>query len=464
VGVTRLAGSDGSGDDASWRVFLSHTSELRDFPRGTSYVAAVERAISAAGHVIVNMADFAATDQPAAQVCAGKVRTCQVYVGVLGTRYGSPVRDRPEVSYTELEFETASEAGLDRLVFVLDTAADEVGIPPAALIDHEFGVRQDAFRRRVQDSGLVTGSFANPAELGQLVERSLRVLAQKRRREQREPAGQPVRLAPRPPMLAGREELLVTLDARLAAGDGPVQKARQSPLFFDLTISLSKSISIFHASLGENARLARQAGDQQGDQYWSGLVTEVDAMIWRAVHAGFAYFQREAGYTRTGSHGTRVHGRETGGQVSFQDAVFSGGDVDFKWAKFSGGRILFGYKGVTGAVFSDDQVSFQGATFSGTTEVSFDHSKFSGAEVSFPLATFSGGQVSFYDAEFTGGEVSFRSTTFSGSEVDFRGARFPGGEVDFHHAVDWSHPPRFGWDGPAPAGVKRPPATGGQSQ
>src|SRR6476469_6178528 len=31
-----------------------------------------------------------------------------------------------------------------------------------------------------------------------------------------------------------------------------VRKARQSPLFFDLTLSLSKSISIFHASLGEN--------------------------------------------------------------------------------------------------------------------------------------------------------------------------------------------------------------------
>jgi hypothetical protein len=30
------------------------------------------------------------------------------------------------------------------------------------------------------------------------------------------------------------------------------------------------------------------------------------------VHAGFGYFQREAGYTRTGSDDTRVHGRETG--------------------------------------------------------------------------------------------------------------------------------------------------------
>ena len=91
-----------------------------------------------------------------------------------------------------------------------------------------------------------------------------------------------------------------------------VKKTRQSPLFFDLTISFSKSISIFHASLGENARLARQAGDRDGDAYWSALVSEVDEMIWQAVDAGFGYFQREAGYTRTGSHGTRVHGRETG--------------------------------------------------------------------------------------------------------------------------------------------------------
>ena len=35
-------------------------------------------------------------------------------------------------------------------------------------------------------------------------------------------------------------------------------------------------------------------------------------MIWQAVWAGFGYFQREAGYTRTGSHHARVNGRETG--------------------------------------------------------------------------------------------------------------------------------------------------------
>jgi WD40 repeat protein len=67
-------------------------------------------------------------------------------------------------------------------VFVLDTEAEESGIPASALIDREFGARQDAFRRRVQeDSGLTTPSFANPDALGQLVERSLRDLADTRR-------------------------------------------------------------------------------------------------------------------------------------------------------------------------------------------------------------------------------------------------------------------------------------------
>jgi len=142
----------------------------------------VERAISATGHVIVDMADFPAAGQAPAQVCAERVRGCDVYVGVLGTRYGSPVRDRPEVSYTELEFDTATEAAMDRLVFVLDTHVADVGIPLSGLIDREFGDRQDAFRRRVQDSGLTTQSFANPDALRRLVGDSLRDLADTRRR------------------------------------------------------------------------------------------------------------------------------------------------------------------------------------------------------------------------------------------------------------------------------------------
>src|SRR6202451_300635 len=111
-----------------WRVFVPHPSELQDFPSGGSYVAKVKEAISAAGHVIVDMADFPAAGQPSAQLCADRVRECEVYVGILGTRYGSPVRDRPEGSYTALEFDSAAEAGLDRLGFLFDNQAAKGGV------------------------------------------------------------------------------------------------------------------------------------------------------------------------------------------------------------------------------------------------------------------------------------------------------------------------------------------------
>ena len=146
-------------------------------------MAAVERAISACGDVVVDMADFPAADQAPAEMCRERVRGCEVYVAVLGTRYGSPVHDEPDISYTELEFDAATEAELPRLVFLLDTSAADVGIPLSRLIDHEFGARQEAFRRRVQECGLVMQTFADPATLGQLVERSLRELAEQHRRQ-----------------------------------------------------------------------------------------------------------------------------------------------------------------------------------------------------------------------------------------------------------------------------------------
>ena len=201
-------------------MFVSHTSELRDFPKGRSYVVAVERAISASGHTIVDMADFPAADMPVAELCRKRVRGCHVYVGVLGTRYGSPVRDMPEVSYTELEFDTATEAELPRLMFLLDTDAPDVGIPPAQLVDFEFAARQEAFRRRVQNAGLVAQKFTDPGMLGQLVERSLRELAERRWHRGGEGPGEEVPVAvaageiPQEPLgFQPRADLLAALDA-----------------------------------------------------------------------------------------------------------------------------------------------------------------------------------------------------------------------------------------------------------
>jgi hypothetical protein len=58
-----------------------------------------------------------------------------VLVLIAGFRYASPVRDRPEVSYAELEHETAEKLRIPRLVFVL---GEETEGPRALLHDVEF--------------------------------------------------------------------------------------------------------------------------------------------------------------------------------------------------------------------------------------------------------------------------------------------------------------------------------------
>ena len=82
------------------RVFISHTSEFTKYPEKRSFVDAAVAAVIRAGCVPSDMEYFTARDEKPAQYCIERVRECELYVGVIGLRYGSPVRDRPEVSYT----------------------------------------------------------------------------------------------------------------------------------------------------------------------------------------------------------------------------------------------------------------------------------------------------------------------------------------------------------------------------
>src|SRR5512133_74724 len=123
------------------RVFLSHTAELRRYPAGRSFVAAAQDAVIKAGDAV------AAAD---------------VFVLIAGFGYGSPVPDRPQLSYTELEHATAEQRGMPRLVFLL---GEDTEGPAALFADLEYGARQQAFRERLADSGVTTATVTSPAEL-----------------------------------------------------------------------------------------------------------------------------------------------------------------------------------------------------------------------------------------------------------------------------------------------------------
>ena len=149
--------------DQPLRVFLSHTAELRQYPPKNSFVRAAERAVTRAGHVLADMAYFTIRDDKPAAYCRRAVRDSDIYVGLLGFRYGRPVQDDPHRSYVELEFDAAEDFRLLRLLCMLGEDPT-VPLPAKFFADVEFGRRQALFRQRVRDT-IPTIDFDSPTEL-----------------------------------------------------------------------------------------------------------------------------------------------------------------------------------------------------------------------------------------------------------------------------------------------------------
>jgi tetratricopeptide (TPR) repeat protein len=155
------------------RVFLSRTSEMASFPTDLSLVDAAQRALIRADCVPVDMQYFGPDDREPAKICEERVAGADVYVAIVGFRYGTPVRDRPEMSYTELEYEAAGKHGIPRLIFLV---SEDFAMPPRVTRDPQYGDRQEAFRERLLRGELTAGTIATRDELETKLFQALRDL------------------------------------------------------------------------------------------------------------------------------------------------------------------------------------------------------------------------------------------------------------------------------------------------
>lgn len=162
---------------------------------------------------MTDMAYFAGRDERPAQVCRDKVAESDVFVLIAGFRYGSPVREEPGQSYTELEYAEAGRAGLPRLVFIL---SEDMEGPRELFVDLDHGARQLAFRSRLNESGLVTAVVASPEGLETAVLQALNELPRAKSHQVR--AGRVWNVPARPRTFIGRDALLSRLESALAGG------------------------------------------------------------------------------------------------------------------------------------------------------------------------------------------------------------------------------------------------------
>lgn len=148
---------------APWRIFVSSTYEDM-----IPYREAVSDALTSIEHLPVGMEQFVSTPDRPLDVCLTDVRRCQLYIVLVGMRYGS-IDNETGKSYTELEYEEALKNNIPVLAFVINE--NECAILPKFVDTGESAEKLKRFKKRLDEQ--MTSRFTSVENLKELVVRSV---------------------------------------------------------------------------------------------------------------------------------------------------------------------------------------------------------------------------------------------------------------------------------------------------
>ena len=153
-----------SNSSSPWRIFVSSTKE--DL---IPYREAVETVLTGMEHIPLGMEYFVSSPDSPIDVCLATVRRSQLYIVIVGMRYGS-IEEGSGKSFTELEYDEAVKNKIPVLAFIIDE--EQCAILPKFVDVGEKAEKLKQFKAKLNSSYLVS-RFASIDNLKQLVEKSV---------------------------------------------------------------------------------------------------------------------------------------------------------------------------------------------------------------------------------------------------------------------------------------------------
>lgn len=147
-----------------WKVFISST-----FEDMIPYRDAASDAITSLEHLPIGMEHFVSSPERSLDVCLADVRRCNLYVLLVGMRYGSIDADSGK-SFTELEYEEAIRNNIPVLAFVIDE--NECPVLPKFFDSGEKAEKLKQFKQHL-DATHMASRFKSADDLKQLIVRAV---------------------------------------------------------------------------------------------------------------------------------------------------------------------------------------------------------------------------------------------------------------------------------------------------